>query len=161
MNKINLLTGFLAIIFCVFSASAATFTVTKTNDTNDGVCDADCSFREAIEADNSFGSTNTIVFAPALSGQTVAVTSSQMALFQNLTIIGLGANLLTISCQNGEALFDVVGQNYTFSDMTITGCNSGGINTGSGGAFKMMSSNTVASFNRMYFTGNSAFTQGG
>ena len=31
-------------------ASAATFTVTKTADTNDGLCDADCSLREAVFA---------------------------------------------------------------------------------------------------------------
>jgi CSLREA domain-containing protein len=30
-------------------AAAATFTVTKTADTNDGVCDADCSLREAVQ----------------------------------------------------------------------------------------------------------------
>jgi len=29
-------------------ALAATWTVTKTADTNDGVCDADCSLREAV-----------------------------------------------------------------------------------------------------------------
>src|SRR5512132_3704209 len=31
-------------------AQAATFTVTKTDDTDDGLCDADCSLREAITA---------------------------------------------------------------------------------------------------------------
>ena len=30
--------------------SGATFTVTKTADTNDGICNADCSLREAIDA---------------------------------------------------------------------------------------------------------------
>ena len=32
------------------TAHAANLTVTKTADTNDGVCDADCSLREAISA---------------------------------------------------------------------------------------------------------------
>ena len=32
---------------------AATFTVTKTTDTNDGSCNADCSLREAIIAANA------------------------------------------------------------------------------------------------------------
>ena len=34
---------------------AATFTVTKTADTNDGSCNADCSLREAIVAANALG----------------------------------------------------------------------------------------------------------
>ena len=32
------------------TAVGATLTVTKTEDTNDGVCDSDCSLREAIAA---------------------------------------------------------------------------------------------------------------
>src|SRR3989338_3055741 len=39
--------------FFAAPAFAATFTVTKTADTNDGVCDADCSLREAIGAANA------------------------------------------------------------------------------------------------------------
>lgn len=46
--------------FSSYSRSA-TFTVTKTADTNDGTCDADCSLREAITAAN-YGSGNTIEF---------------------------------------------------------------------------------------------------
>ena len=41
-------------------ASAASFTVTKTADTNDGVCDADCSLREAISAANAAAGADTI-----------------------------------------------------------------------------------------------------
>lgn len=43
---------------------AATFTVTKTADTNDGTCDADCSLREAIGAANALPGTD-IVTIPA------------------------------------------------------------------------------------------------
>ncbi|MDH3267114.1 MAG: CSLREA domain-containing protein, partial [Gammaproteobacteria bacterium] len=43
-------------------AHAATFTVTKTADTNDGVCNADCSLREAITAANGNGVPDTIAF---------------------------------------------------------------------------------------------------
>jgi len=35
------------------SASAATFVVTKVDDTSDGACDADCSLREAVDAANA------------------------------------------------------------------------------------------------------------
>jgi CSLREA domain-containing protein len=43
----------LALAFPTTDAEAATFVVTKTADTDDGVCDADCSLREAIFAANS------------------------------------------------------------------------------------------------------------
>jgi CSLREA domain-containing protein len=39
-----------------------TFTVTKTADTNDGTCDADCSLREAITAANTLAGTDTVAF---------------------------------------------------------------------------------------------------
>ena len=41
------------LIFSVGELKAETFTVTKTADTNDGICDTDCSFREAIAAANA------------------------------------------------------------------------------------------------------------
>ena len=40
---------------------AATFTVTKSVDTNDGTCDTDCSLREAIVAANATMGTDTII----------------------------------------------------------------------------------------------------
>ncbi len=42
------------------SSPLATFTVTKTADTNDGTCNADCSLREAISAANAAGGANTV-----------------------------------------------------------------------------------------------------
>src|SRR3989344_4612299 len=50
--------------FFAAPAFAATFTVTKTADTNDGVCDADCSLREAIGAANALPGAD-IVTLPA------------------------------------------------------------------------------------------------
>ena len=41
-------------------AHAATFTVTKTADTNDGACNSDCSLREAVVAANVAGGADTI-----------------------------------------------------------------------------------------------------
>src|SRR3954464_15043943 len=42
----------------LFLAPPTIFTVTKTADTNDGICDADCSLREAIRAANADASAN-------------------------------------------------------------------------------------------------------
>lgn len=46
-------------------ASATTFTVTKTADTADNICDADCSLREAIYAANNDAGTSHIISIPA------------------------------------------------------------------------------------------------
>ncbi len=55
--------GMLGFLFLVpKSALAATYTVTKTADTNDGVCDADCSLREALAAANANAGADTIAF---------------------------------------------------------------------------------------------------
>ena len=59
------MTFFLTMLF--FGAvNAAVFTVTKTADTNDGVCNADCSLREAITAANNTVSDDVIEFDPAV-----------------------------------------------------------------------------------------------
>ena len=40
-------------LFLSSTVFPAVFTVTKIADTNDGVCDADCSLREAVAAANA------------------------------------------------------------------------------------------------------------
>ncbi len=55
-----------SLIFFSFFPSfvqAATYTVTKTADTNDGTCDADCSLREAMTAANSNAGTDNVGFS--------------------------------------------------------------------------------------------------
>ena len=53
MGLLALLIALLTWLAAPQSALAATFTVTKTPDTNDGACNADCSLREAIIAANA------------------------------------------------------------------------------------------------------------
>lgn len=62
-NSLNALIIVLLVlaIIPVTPAYAATFTVTKTDDTNDGSCDADCSLREAIVAANATAGADTII----------------------------------------------------------------------------------------------------
>lgn len=54
------------------SLEAATFTVTKTADTADGVCDADCSLREAIVAANALTGADTIAVPAGVYTLTIA-----------------------------------------------------------------------------------------
>jgi len=72
---------------------AANLTVTKTTDTNDGVCDADCSLREAIGA-AAAGDTITV---PA---GTYILSLSHLFINKNLTINGSGMGSTTIEQTN-------------------------------------------------------------
>jgi CSLREA domain-containing protein len=81
-------------------AHAAVYTVTKTADSNDGACDADCSLREAVAAANLTPDNDVIEFSPAFLGafQTLTLSLGGIVLSNNgsLTINGPGANRLEI-----------------------------------------------------------------
>lgn len=90
--------GALAVWVCVallpWPAGAATLTVTKTADTDDGVCDVDCSLREAIDAAVSG---DTVAFSPLFNAaQTIVLGPGGLRIDKGLTLAGPGAHLLTI-----------------------------------------------------------------
>jgi CSLREA domain-containing protein len=103
-------------------AAAATLTVTKTADTNDGMCDVDCSLREAITA---AASGDTIVFSSLFdTPRTVVLAGSQLVINKDLTIAGAGADRLTVSGNGQSRVFHVqTSARLTLSGMTITGGN--------------------------------------
>lgn len=77
-------------------ALAASFVVTKAADTNDGVCDADCSLREAIAAANTSGGADTITFAiPATAANGYNSAGFwRLALASNLPALSGGATTI-------------------------------------------------------------------
>jgi CSLREA domain-containing protein len=101
-------------------ASAATLTVTKLADTNDGTCDSDCSLREAIAA-SSAG--DTIVFADGLTG-TITLGGTKLTVNHSLTIQGPGANVITISGNDQSPVIDMTafnpGDMFSLSDITLS-----------------------------------------
>ena len=72
------------------SLHAATLNVTKTADTNDGTCDADCSLREAIVASNALAGADTIV-VPAGTYTYSAGLGAMPGFLQSVTLRGAGA----------------------------------------------------------------------
>ena len=60
INK-NAFLPLLLLVFLSINFNAATYTVTKIADTNDGVCDGDCSLREAMAAVNATAA-NAVIF---------------------------------------------------------------------------------------------------
>ena len=142
-------------------AFAADFTVTKTADTADGTCDADCSLREAVIAANGAAGNDTITVPSgtfsltiAGGGENNAATGDLDISFDALTINGGGLANTTIEVGAGDdRVFEIVSGSATIADLEIRngrgdsgfGCECGGgilvrsganltlVNTGVGG----------------------------
>ena len=77
------------------------------------------SLRAAVAAAQSG---DTIVFDPSLAYETITLSSGPLALSSNLTIDGLGADLLAISGNNASQLFTLSGTaQVTLANLTLTG----------------------------------------
>ena len=138
------------------AARAATFTVTKTDDTNDGVCDADCSLREAIAAANAVLTNDTINFAiPANDANcandvcTITLINGELSVKAagTLTIDGVNANALRLSGNNQSRLFFVNNNaNLTLNNLTLrdgNGAGSGGGIYDQGGVLTIANSQII------------------
>ncbi|NNE67472.1 MAG: CSLREA domain-containing protein, partial [Pyrinomonadaceae bacterium] len=92
--------------------------VSKTADTDDGTCDADCSLREAVTS-----GANQITFGPLFSApQTITLSGSELNIPNSFILTGPGADLLTVS-GNGLSRVMRFGINRInfVSGLTITG----------------------------------------
>src|ERR1043166_6678164 len=109
----------LLVLYGVAAGSyAAELTVTKTQDTNDGVCDADCSLREAVAA---AASGDTIVFSSLFNTpQTITLSLGQITIDKSLTITGTGQDLVTISGNNASRIFFSNGNGFTVNISGMT-----------------------------------------
>ncbi|CAN5792270.1 hypothetical protein BH20ACI4_BH20ACI4_28790 [soil metagenome] len=159
---------FLGLVFAVFMTStvfSATFTVTKTSDSNDGTCDADCSLREAVTAANNAAGDDIINFDATVFGttQTVNVTLGEIIIGASgtLTINGTGANMLTIDGNLTNRIFRTgAGVVATINDATITRGNGvGALATGSAGA--IYNDLGTLTLNNLIITGNSVTNNAG
>jgi CSLREA domain-containing protein len=133
-----------SVLFClvlslvsVSLVQAATFIVTKTADTNDGVCDSDCSLREAIGAANTAAGDDVIEFDAAVFAvsQQINLTNGILSVnnFGSLTINGPGARKLTIDSLAAERHFNILGNAVaTFNRITFTGNRNRGSGFGGG-----------------------------
>lgn len=97
--------------------------VTKLADSDDGVCDADCSLHEAIEA---AAAGDEITFAAGLTG-TITLTSILPFIDKNLTITGPGAASLSVNGYDTRPVFEIYSATVSISGLTITGSDAGGI----------------------------------
>jgi len=107
---------FVTLMFgAAWAAQATTFTVTKTADTNDNVCDADCSLREAITAANNNPGKDTIAFAIGSGPQTIMPLSnffvSETAIIDGTTQPGFA----------GTPIIEIDGSNVNKNGLRLIG----------------------------------------
>ena len=147
------------ILFVTQELKAATFSVTKTADTDDGTCDADCSLREAIAAANSNGQADLINLP---SGTYTLTTSVQLTVSSDLTIRGAGESTTIIEAHVNPntatwRVFNVTndGTDVTFEDITIRHGRTS-LNGGGGGVYIELGSGSsgTATFTRVTITDN-------
>ena len=113
------------------TAQGATLTVTKTADTDDGVCDVDCSLREAI--------------ATAMSGDTINIPTgtytlilgTELTINTNLTLNGAGPGDTIIQAATSSAdatsrVLNITGGTIAISGVTV---QNGNTSDGGGGIY--------------------------
>jgi len=92
--------------------------------------DGACTLREAIANANADGDISggdcapgsgddTIRFSPALIGQTITLSGTELFINSNVTIAGPGASQLAISGNNASRVFYIAGGTVTISGITI------------------------------------------
>jgi CSLREA domain-containing protein len=140
MKHLNINFALYALIIGLFLAfshttQAATLTVTKTADTNDTVCDGDCSLREAFDVADGNAQTDTINFnipttdlgcgGTAICTITLTSAIEPAADGGNLTTItGTGANIITLSGGNATKHFTILANvSISMDFLTISGGN--------------------------------------
>jgi CSLREA domain-containing protein len=155
------------IVILLFAASAglgATFVVSKTADTNDGVCDADCSLREAVAAANAAPTDDVVAFDPAFFGvrRTITLTLGEIVIANAGTFAmnGPGSEKLTIDGNlTGRILSTSTGVVAVINDARFTRGNGvGAANTGRAGAIYNNGGNLTV--NNVVIVGNTANTGG-
>ena len=134
--------------------------VSKKSDTNDLVCDVDCSLREAVhQAFLNFG-TDTITFAPNVFGTLTLDGSEILINNQNVNIVGYNkANILTVSGGDTNRIFRLSNATVGISGMTLADGNGTGGNSNFGGAV-LAENNSNLTLDRMIVSGNFATAYG-
>jgi CSLREA domain-containing protein len=146
-------------------ATAATFTVTKVNDSADGTCDADCSLREAIIAANAAAGRDVIVLGAAEYVLSIAPVdegegSGDLDVSDAVEIVGVDPTATIVDANQIDRVFDVqIGTTgVTLRNLTITGGRR--LDAVSGGGILIQNDATVV-IDNCRITGNEAGEDGG
>ena len=151
------------------SQSAFIFTVTTTDDHNDGACTvSDCSLREAINLANSISGLNLITFANGVSGTiNLQPGLGTLTVTDTVQIIGPGARVLAVSGNESIRVFNINSGATSISGLTIRdGWNAGfsgdGVSRQGGGIYNQATlSLTNCAFDNNFVQGANNLSNGG
>jgi hypothetical protein len=76
------------------------------------------SLRQAINDNNAIGGGNNIIFSNIVTG-TITLTSGELVISTNVTILGPGPQTLTVSGNDSTRVFNITGGTVAISDLTI------------------------------------------
>ena len=114
-------------------AVSLSLVVNTLADENDGdYSPGHLSLREAVALANANPMPDTISFDPSLDGGTIHLTLGELAITDSVTILGPGAENLTIDAGNHSRIFDINDYDYTtnidvaIDGLTLTGGNATG-----------------------------------
>ena len=154
--------GVLMACFGMGSALAATYAVTKVADTNDGVCNTDCSLREAVIASNTNAGPDIITLRSGTYILTLIganennSATGDLDIRGDLTINGAVVNRPNIDGNLRDRIFEIIeGVTVNINNVGI----SNGVLLSDSGAGMQNRGNTT--LNKVYFTGNVAAGGGG
>ncbi len=131
--------------------------VDTLEDTIDGdYSPGDVSLRELLDFANKSPGNDTISFAASLERGTIQLTQGQLEITDDVTIVGLGADQLTVDAQGSSRIFDIsVNQTVSIGGLTLTGGNAD-----RGGAIRS-GGNSDVSLDAVVISGNAAASNGG
>jgi hypothetical protein len=134
--------------FAAAPSEAIDLLVSHTGNTGPG------SLRQAVNDSNATSGTNRIIFAPGVTG-TITLTSGELVISTNATILGPGPGVLTVSGNFSSRVFNISGGTAVISGLTI---GYGGASGGDGGGVVASAS---LSLSNCLFTANFADKFGG
>ncbi len=142
--------------------------------TNGNTDEGDISLREAIEMANDNPGEDRIEFSESLKGSTIIIDDGELLINDDLTIVGLGADNLTISGANANRVFRVEGSDVLFAHFSVAdgyarggdGEDSefgggGGGGTGMGGAIFVNTGSDVVVQNMIFLDNQAVGGDGG
>ncbi|WP_306426856.1 DUF4347 domain-containing protein [Nostoc sp. CHAB 5836] len=139
-----------------YAGVLATFEVNSTKDTDDGNGNNGITtLREAINLANATPGDDTITFGGVFTDttpDTITLTSGQLTITEDVTILGTGASQLTVSGNNASRVLEISGIG---TDAIVDGLKiANGNNTNGGGI--LVNSNTILSLTNSNVSGNTA-----